>query len=247
MKGSKRKRKSTVEDASETYVSKLVDKALAKKKKEMYQLKGLDVVVTPTAILDTFGTNGSSHHVNPCRPGDSVVNRSDNSIKMQSLRTKVGLEIDWSHDITTGHVKGNTIRCTLVQIKAPGAAKPAWNDIFKATLDDNSIGDSFYAGVKLGNSDKYRVLRDEIVNVNPTFENTMGHAILGSARVTVYKELEWFIPLRDMEAKWDAQNTDGQFAGMQKNALVWYFRARNATTHFNARFLLDSRLRFIDT
>lgn len=246
MKGAKRKRRATVEDASETYVSQLVDKALAKKKKDMYQLKGTDIQSAATAIVADLTTNGSSQHVNPIRPGDSLVARGDNSVKMQSIRTKVALEVDYSHDIVTGHVKGNQIRCVLVQVKNPGDQKPAFNDIFKITKDDNTLADSFYAGVRLGQSDKYRVLRDEIVDMNPTFENTMGHTVAGTARITQYKYLEWFVPLRDMEAKWDPQNTDGQFAGQQKNALVWYFRARNYSTHFSCRYLLESRLRFID-
>lgn len=250
MSGSnKRKRRSTMEDPQEAFVSKLVDRALAKKTKEMYQLKGVDVQTGGRSASSDLTVSTSSHHLNPVRPGDALVNRGDNSVKMQSLRVKIPLEWRYSHDLITGVIHGNVVRCVLVQIKNPGSTIPAWNDIIKLTLDNNTLQDSFYSGIKLGSSNMYRILRDDIVEFTPTTENTLGHAVIGtgSATVNIHKELEWFIPLRDMEARWDPQNSDGQYAGMTKNALVLYVRARNNTTHSYVYWGADARLRFVDT
>lgn len=243
MKGGKRKRRSTTEDPQEAFVSKLVDRALKKKTKELHQLKGVDVYTGDQQSLATLNTSGSSHVLTVIQLGDGLMRRGDDSVKMQSLRLRMALRYQYARQALTDNIKGNLTRVTVVQIKNPGATLPAWNDIFKITGNDGLLYDSFAAGVRLGKSSEYRVLRDEMFDWTPRIDNQTG---LAGHYMTDYQHVDWFIPLRDMELKYDSTNSDGSYAAIEKNAIVVYVRSRESDTHSAVWFDVNARVRYVD-
>lgn len=239
---SKRKRKMATED-TEAYVSRLVDKAVKKKNKELFQLKGVETATGETVVTNDLTTNGSVIWCNQIAQGSGVYKRTDNSVNMESLRARIRVKFSFGHTDVTGHIYGNIVRLVAVQIKNPGASYPAFNDIFKVINQAGSKSDSLYANVELGKSTEFRVLRDEVWDLTPQIDNTSG--IAGHATEHLYYK-DWFIPLKGMKASWEADNTDGAYANMKENAIIIYARGELDQVKSKVYFSGVTRLRYTD-
>jgi len=161
-KASKRMRGRKTRAVTEETVRRVLERAA--------ELKGCDFQLDLGygSVIATFADNGSAYGVNLIQPGAGSFNRVGREISMKSLELRICYGARWKPTATTAILEAISLRIVVVYDEAPQGAIPNWNTVFKETEQNGNTISAFMSPLSYDNMDRFRILADEILEMNPT-------------------------------------------------------------------------------
>nr|QXP07779.1 MAG: putative capsid protein [Arizlama virus] len=211
------------------------------KKPELY---GVDTALTLTPIISTTNTNASMFTVNLIAPGNGSFNRRGRKICMKSLRIRGIVDAQCTYQAISTTMHGGTMRMVVVYDKQPSGVLPTWDTIFGLTDQAGTETSSVYAPVRYDNTDRFVVLRDKQINLNPE-----GMVATGGVIISPQFTLDEYIKLPNLETVYSGQSATCTIADISSGALYILFRVHeDASGSFTAVIPSNTyaRLRYMD-
>lgn len=205
--------------------------------------KGMDTVIDYDVIPATTNDNTFTTVLNLVPPGTGSWNRIGKRINPASVRIRGFLNYQENSDATAGSFVGTMVRLVVVYDKQPsGNAIPAFDDIFGYTEQDGTESSIPFSGVKFDNTDRFRVLKDDFIDINPT---AMVHGGTTN-RNNVIMYYDEFIKLPNTPTVYSGQSATQTIADISTGAI--YFIARRENTSLGGSLYFDglARLRYTD-
>lgn len=159
------------------------------------------------------------------------------------LSNRIGRSIILKSFQFEGTLKANSaataqkIKWFLILDDEPGAALPAWTDIFDATSGSGVTGNAvFYDLRNLATTDRFTVLKSGT------------HTISGTGNEDNIQDLNFFYkPPQDIEIRYKAANAGtGVYNSIEKGALLFCTIGTNATGTTAATITASYRIRYTD-
>lgn len=198
-----------------------------------------------TPIIATSDTNGNSFVLNLIRSGSASWNRVGRKVNLQTLRLRGRFVYTYDPAATTLDVGSNAVRMAVVWDKQPsGNDVPAFNDIFGHTDQAGDETTGFTDPVRYDNMDRFTLLRDNIIDLNPDLF-VIGGTGNNSTKSFTFNE---YIKLGGRECVYSGQSSPMTIDDISTGALYVFFRAVTSSDQDNAVRLVDSiaRLRYTD-
>ncbi|AYP28927.1 MAG: coat protein/nuclear export [Cressdnaviricota sp.] len=189
------------------------------------ELKGVDVLLTQTAIVATTNDSSNSVVLNLVPSGATSYNRVGKKIYNQSVRLK-GVAI---HQVgattTTSNTLYTPLRMVVVWDKQPSSgAVPNWDAIFGYTPQNGTEASTVLSPPRYDNMDRFTVLRDielEPKSIATPFAGVGGTELDGY----FYVPFDEYIKLNGRETVFSGQTAAMTIADVSTGALYVYFRA----------------------
>lgn len=221
-------------------VKKLVNAELRKHT----ELKGVDIGLSGSTVIADLTTNGSIWQLNIVDLGDGVVNRDGNDIEMRSIRIKGCLRYMYKPHTISGSIWQACARLMLVYDAKPNGVIPNFNDIFQNLSTVGATENHMNAGVKYGEGQRFRVLRDQSFTFNPTIKN---EGTLTEHWTATAQPFDIFVPLKGKKMIF-GNNATGLISNVKEGAI--YLVAR-ASVYDALHFIVDipegtARFRYTD-
>jgi len=206
--------------------------------------KGMDTVLDLTPVIATTNTNASSFVLNLIQQGSGSWNRVGRKVKLASARLTGIIKMSNIPDGTTGEVRGNTVRMVLVWDKQPsGAAIPNFNDIFGKTIQDGTESTIFLDAIRYDNMERFTVLRDCVVQLNPSAVQSVGTTAL----VESFAKFDEYVKLNGRETVFSGQNAPMTIADISTGGLYVFFRSEtNDAANVVSIESSNARVRYTD-
>jgi len=186
------------------------------------ETKGCDIEINSSGVLSTTNTNAGMFTLNLISPGTGSYNRIGRKIQMKSVRLYGIANMVWKTAATTGAIRGNTLRIVVVFDQQPSGAVPTFDTIFGHTLQDATESTSFLDPIKYDSMGRFKILRDERIDSNPTFVNDTGGTVdSGTNRC----HFDIYIKLGNLETVYSGQSSPCTIADVSTGALYVWFRA----------------------
>lgn len=206
--------------------------------------KGVDFDISNAAIVDTTSTNDDIAVLNLIQSGTGSWNRVGRKVKLDSIRLKgvaeglIGLD-------GSNHLNGSALRMLLVWDKQPsGGSIPTFDDMFGITAQDGTESSTVMAPPRYDNMDRFRVLMDKCLHVNPDVYNA------GAGGDNYYVEpFDFYVKLRGCESNYSGQSNPMTIADISSGGLYLIYRATENTAGSKAWSIQASsvaRLRYTD-
>lgn len=224
-------------------VQQYVDAVVANKIELSHDLKGADHGAYFANVSATLTNSDSSQLLNALNLGTASTKRKDARIAMRSLRVKFTITNLWTYHAINGNVEASRIRVSVVYFKTRASSMPNWNDIFRSIDTNGTVTTNFLSSVDYNKTGDYRVLRDEVIDLNPTF---MYHAGLANNMMHNNYTFDWFIDLKGKEARWAVNSATAAINDFESGAVAIYFKAEKSDTHTWCAADFSSRLRYTD-
>lgn len=229
-----------------TYYTRPVRKrrrVIQQPKRAYVEKKGLDTVIDYDAIVATTTDNSFTTVLNLVPPGTGSWNRIGKRINPTSVRIRGFLNYQENSDITAGSFVGTMVRLVVVYDKQPsGNAIPSFDDIFGYTEQDGTESSIAFSGVKFDNTDRFRVLKDDFIDINPS---AMVHGGTTN-RNNIIMYYDQFINLPNTPSVYSGQSATQTISDISTGAI--YFIARRENTSLGGTLYFDglARLRYTD-
>lgn len=187
------------------------------------ELKGVDTILTIAGpVIATTSTNADAFTLNLVSPGTASYNRVGRKIYMKNLRIRAMMKYIYALQTTSSNIEAVPVRVVVVYDQQPSGALPTFADIFGTTLQDGTEGSTIIAPVRYDNTQRFRVLSDDVVEskveATPPLGGT-GNVVGGTC---LYEK---FIPLRGLETVYSGQNVPCTIADLSTGGLYVFFRA----------------------
>jgi len=211
------------------------------------ELKGVDTDIDATSILATTNTNGNCFVLNLVQSGTGSWNRVGKKIRMKSIRLYGEIRYTYTDAATTGIIDSNALRMVVVYDKQPsGAAIPTFDAVFGHTLQAGTEQCGYLDPVRYDNTDRFRVLKDMRVQLNPPLFN----GAAGSTDTTIQTYIfDQYVELKGLETIFSGQSTPMTISDVSTGGLYVYFRAAVASVGVNVVGISTNsfaRLRYTD-
>lgn len=238
----KRKRRSSginrTRKRRRTNLSTLVKRELDRR----VEKKGVDYnFVEHAGISANFATNDDIFLLNGVQAGAGYFNRIGKLIKPLSLRISGIL----THSYTPtagGDSSGNCVRMAVVLDRTPTATIPAFNEIFRATLEDGTLAAAqLQDKLHLSESKRFKILRDVFIDM-PV------NAVTGANDdfINVLYPFDTYIKLNIGEVEFSNSTNPMTVANLVNNAIYVVFRAYSASPENDVNLDGEARLRYSD-
>ena len=208
--------------------------------------KGVDVALTQASpIATTTNTNDNALVLNLIQSGTGSWNRIGRKAHLESIRLKGNATAVIVPEAVTGALRGGTLRMVVVWDKQPsGAAIPAFDNIFGRTDQNGTESTAYLDPPRYDNMDRFKVLKDCVLQVNPTAVNALG----GTSDPLIYfAAFDEYIKLGGRETVFSGQSSPMTIADISTGGLYVYFRADNTTgTTWSIESDSVARLRYTD-
>ena len=199
---------------------------------------GLNIAAVPISLTDNTG----GVFLNALILGDENWKRQHAGLNMRSLRLRYRVLHQYKHALVTGNIFSNQVRMTVIHDKEPDATIPAWSTIFK-NLDPVGItSTTFSSSLNFNETNRFTVLREEILTMNPDIENSKGL----DDEVHESVQVDWFIPLKGRKAMYKKNVATGNVGDMMFGALYFFAKARVNDLHSKIQIAGISRFRWED-
>lgn len=189
------------------------------------ELKGMDTTfdIAEGALVATTNTNANTFVLNLIQSGTGSWNRVGKKAYLKSVRCRARCVMLVDRAAGTGNIEGGTLRYLVVWDKQPsGGAIPAFDVMFGRTDQAGTESCQYLDGLRYDNTDRFSVLRDGIVTLNPQLDNAA--AVAGDA--TRYEfQMDEFIKLGGRECQFSGQTSPMTIADVSSGALYLIFRA----------------------
>lgn len=221
--------------------------------------KGTDTTLTYAAVVNTTTTNDNIVCVNLLQNGAGSNNRIGRKIAMHSLKLNINLyyyQAITGQTTATWNMEGNLFRCVVLYDRQPsnGAALPVFNTVF-GTLSEANVEDSnTFDPLKYENMSRYKVLRDQVVEINPTAVRSMVNWGNNpptedyACACTMRKNVSMYIPLNGLQTVYSGSSNPMTYDELTTGSLLVVFRCLvNAQSSFvSIEASSSARLRFYD-
>lgn len=219
-------------------VNRLVKSALSR----AHDLKVVDVGFGGTADTN-LAANTNITILNGVNEGTGIFKRLDSKIKMKSLRVKFGLVFTYQEQALTGNVGCTSCRVSIVLDRKPNGAIPLWSNIFSNLDKAGTFVQDLRSNLSATNTERFRVLRDEIIPMNPQYYHKGG---LSLDKDEICFERDWFIDLKQMQSTYESASTASGIADFESNVIYFIIRTSVGDVHHTTNYAGNARLRFID-
>lgn len=210
------------------------------------ELKGLDVVLTLTPVINTTGTNGSAFLLNGVDAGNGSTNRIGRKVHPKYFWIKGTANYQYRIASTTNNVVTSPLRMVVVWDKQPSSTSiPTFEEIFGISNSGGTETSHVFAPRRFDNMDRFTVLKDKMytVDINATpplggSENEVLQSIILDEYITVPKSYETVY----------SGTGSADITNISSGACYVYFRteANAVTSHWAVSSSTSSRYRFTD-
>lgn len=219
-----------------------LDKAVKSAVEKSVDLKGADSHVS-VGIDTTLTTNVGMFLVNHINMGMGNIRRQDGDITMKSLRVKFLIETVFKHEAVLGNLKGQEVRVSVVYDKNPQGTVPTFNEIFANIDKDGTKATYFDSNVSYNNTDRFSVLRDEILTIMPAVADSVGT----EDKLDQLTRRDWYIDLKKRKLRLKRNVVSGVISDIVEGALYLIYKAKHQTVLYTTSTITHNcRLRFID-
>lgn len=243
MQSNSKRRKKNVGDYGATGILQAqLDKAVKNAVQKTHDLKGADGYAQ-SGVDTALGTNVGVYLINDIFMGDGNIRRKDGDINMKSVRVKVLLETVFRHEAILGNLKGQEIRVSVVYDKKPNGSLPKFSDIF-ANMNNQGIKVTYFdSNVDYNNTDRFSVLRDEIITIMPAVADSVGT----EDKLDQLTRRDWYLDLKKRKVRYKRNVTEGTIPEIVEGALYLVYKAKHQTALYTQTTITHNhRLRFID-
>lgn len=225
---------------NQAQVQRMVKKALDRS----VDLKGVDLSHNGVLIQD-LTNNTDVVPIGLVALGDGMFRRKDREITLKSIRLKIGATCTYKHDTASGHLHNTSARFTLVWDTKPQDSPPKWNDIFGNLSDGGVVSANFRSTLLFQNTDRFRVLRDEIIPINQQVYAPPGlFPGLETAQYSI--ERDWYVDLKGKKSIYTPNHAAATLSGVEQGILYLVSRASYAADHTSTAYHANARVRFTD-
>lgn len=208
--------------------------------------KGVDTSLEITGpIAITTNTNTDSFVLNLIRTGNGSWNRVGRKVFLKSIRLRGQAIFVCGPEAVSATRRGGSLRMVLVWDKQPsGGAIPAFDAIFGHTNQDGSEATTFTDAIKYDNMGRFKILKDCMMDVNPTAINTET-----DKEIVFSHSFDEYVPLKNKVTIFSGESAPMTIADISTGALYVYFRASVGTNNINDFSISNdsyARLRYSD-
>jgi len=210
------------------------------------EVKGLDTDLEQVlGVVATTNTNANAVVLNLIQAGTGSWNRVGRKVNLKSVRLVGVARTTVTPAVTTGSNVANFVRMVVVWDKQPsGGAIPAFDNIFGITAQDGTEScPDILCPPKYDNQDRYRVMRDKVMEMTPAAFAATG-TVPSAGLLCTFDE---YIKLNNAEVVFQGQSSPMTIADVSSGALYVYFRSyNNQAAVAQAQIDAIARLRYID-
>lgn len=188
------------------------------------EVKSIDTPLDTALVPIDLTSNSGCVLLNAVQVGSSNFQRIGKRIKPRALRLSGILVGTFNIDTLppNDRMQGQCARMVVVYDRQPGATLPAFNDVFRNQEADGTLSDSFTAALRPGTYERFSVLRDSIVDLNPNFAT----ASLNKPSTYSYHFDEYIkIPAEKFPISYASSSSPVTVADIATGAFYVYFRA----------------------
>jgi len=216
------------------------------------ELKGVDTQNLHTQVgvwLATTSTSGSMTVLNCVVPGSGSWNRVGRRIKMKSLRFRGAIESISQNNASPliAATYGTVGRIVIVYDRQPSGVQPTFQTIFGSTDQVGTEDSGIFSGIRYDNTERFVVLRDKIVTLNPVA--IPDPAVVGAALNCVIKGyVDEYIDMKGLETLYSGQSSPCTIGDISSGAVYMFCRVDPNTAYAQMQWGTNatSRLRFYD-
>lgn len=194
-------------------------------------------------VIDTLNTNAATYITNITQ-GVGEHKRESSNTYLKSLRIRWSGVYWWKRQLGTEDIWPNHLRVSVIYDRKPTGTIPPWNQVFKGITTGGTAFDDFRNGVSPNEMDRYEVLREEVLAMNPTMWINTGDPI-GHAGSTAI-ERDWFIKLNRRLCAFRTNDVSGTIENCTDGAIYLYMRAGYKNAHSYIKAAIKTRLTFSD-
>jgi len=208
------------------------------------ELKCADTSLIVTDVTDVLTSSSSQVCVNAIPIGDTFNSRTGRQIMLKSLRLTLNARLTWFAAPSTGDVLGNVLRCVVLwDPQANGDSFEDWNEIFGYVSPAGATTSSCLAPIQPTHMQRYRVLRDLKIPLNPTWFNGSGDSTNPSA---MYHVVDEYIKLPNLTTTYVSSST--AVTSIESGRLIVAFLTQHNYAYSNVDLIAGSnaRLRYTD-
>lgn len=213
--------------------------------RQIGELKGVDTDISMSDILSTTNTNGNMVVLNLIQPGAGSYNRIGRKVTLSSVRVWGTIFHTTSQAATTGNYNGNILRLTLVWDHQPSGTLPVFNEIFGHTDQSGTEATDFQDPVRYDNMDRFQILRDIRIDMNPPMDNQAGGT---QDTVACAQHFDELVKIPNLTSVFSGNTSPQTIADISTGALYFIARARANTALANEFEISNgfARLRYKD-
>lgn len=212
-----------------------------------YSSKGKEIKTLDNwSNLSQIGTVPQFFILNAPKQGSAFYNRIGSKISLKSLRMRIQLR-----DIPANEgVSSMFVRIMIFYDRQCNGIVPASSDLLQSVNMDGVGSTDPLGGTSIVNSERFVILRDEIVPVFSSLNSTstapthLNFSMIDGQQKNYF---DWFIKLKGLETKF--QNNDGDEGSITTGALyLWVFSdlSTGGTNLVPLKATYNSRTRFYD-
>lgn len=231
-------------DAAVAARSAAVASAAARAVNKAIEKKWIDVPIPGTAIpvASPFNTNAGIHLLNVIQQGTGFYQRNGRKVKLASLRMRITISSAFAVDVS-GNAVSDLLRVALIWDRSPNSpgTLPTFDDIFKGTDATGASDDSLVAERRAVNMDRFTVLRDKVLEINPDL------AVANPATYTKTTHIDDYLKI-GRETVFSGTANPITVANISTGALYLLFRScvSAGVTHIVQTDCTNIRLRYLD-
>ena len=185
------------------------------------EIKGMDTLLTQTAIVSTVNDNGATNVLNLIQAGTGSWNRVGRKAHLKSARLKGEVKFTSGPVTSTGSINFPYLRMVVVWDKQPsGGAIPTFDTVFGITNQSGTESCTVLSPLKYDNMDRFSILRDEIIKPSSVvYPDTVANNT-----ASYYVPFDMFIPLLNREVVFNGQSNPMTVSDISTGALYVYYR-----------------------
>lgn len=213
--------------------------------RQIGELKGVDTNIGASDVVATTSTNDNITVLNLIQPGAGSYNRIGRKVTISSVRVWGTVRNVNAAAASTGALIGNGVRLLVVWDHQPSGTLPAFNEICGHTDQSGTEASSYKDPIRYDNMDRFQILRDIRLTLNPATQNTEG----GSAdTITTLCDFDELVRIPNLTSVYSGQSSPQTIADISTGALYFIARAEFDTTGTNEVGMFNSwaRLRYKD-
>jgi len=210
-----------------------------------FELKALDVPAQAAGadwLLRPLSTTMTIDMLNGIQEGSSFFNRIGRRIHMKSVHVT-------GHIVESGQTPTNVgeyLRILLIYDRQPNGNFPNATDILQDTGNDGTNFNTSFSKMNLNNVERFAILRDKRIAVPQNSLGTAASNTLMIAGGSTQNEINWFVPLKDLETHYKSSTNPAGIGDIATGALFLVCVGNIAAASCAYMLQYNSRLRFTD-
>ena len=156
-----------------------------------------------------------------------MYHREGRSAWLKTLRVRIGLSYVYNETLVTGSISAISGRVTIVHDINPEGTLPSWSNVLANYDNSGATSQNFRSFASFQNTDRYRILRDEIIEFNPQYYHKAG---LSDDKDTLAVERDYFLKFtnkknqKGKEVRFNPNATGGAISDIDRGAIYVYVR-----------------------